>query len=391
MLREHIGRVLYDAEAGYFSAPEGCVAPVPAGGLPFAGMRDRNEYAAAVRDVYARGAASGHSFTTPSEIFFPHYSRAVARWMVEGLDGDEPLRVIEAGGGNGTFAAGVLDWLLERRPDVYGRCTYDLVDISAVLHARQAERLADHVRAGVARPRHGALAAQLGGWPREERAVIVALEVLDNMPHDRVSVSPRDGAVREWVVRGGAAETRPARDRLVVEYLRHAESFSEEAHGEGPSLIERLLGGLSQGDEPDWYLPTVQLETLEAVARSVPRHRMLLADFDAFAGALPGRNGPLVAPRGGGADYDDVMDAPIGGADIMFPTQFQALCELHARVCGGGVPGQHVKSAEFFARYGREDLPAATLRDGHCPLVDDFRNTSVFVWPALPPHAASAP
>ena len=45
-------------------------------------------------------------------------------------------------------------------------------------------------------------AADAGSWgaPREEHAFVVAMEVLDNMPHDRVCRDARSGAWLQTVV-----------------------------------------------------------------------------------------------------------------------------------------------------------------------------------------------
>ena len=45
-------------------------------------------------------------------------------------------------------------------------------------------------------------AADAGSWgaPREQHAFVVALEVLDNMPHDRVCRDARSGAWLQTVV-----------------------------------------------------------------------------------------------------------------------------------------------------------------------------------------------
>ena len=52
-------------------------------------------------------------------------------------------------------------------------------------------------------------AADAGSWgaPREEHAFVVAMEVLDNMPHDRVCRDARSGAWLQTVVARDASAT----------------------------------------------------------------------------------------------------------------------------------------------------------------------------------------
>eukprot|EP00955_Chlamydomonas_euryale_P084717 363999-Chlamydomonas_euryale.AAC.13 len=56
-----------------------------------------------------------------------------------------PLRIYEIGGGNGTLARDVLDWLRRERPDVYEGTSYTCVEISAKLAAQQYDTVVTKV------------------------------------------------------------------------------------------------------------------------------------------------------------------------------------------------------------------------------------------------------
>lgn len=59
-----------------------------------------------------------------------------------GVGGDgESLVVYEAGGGTGTNALNVLDWLRQEEPKLYERTEYTIVEISPRLAELQAERV----------------------------------------------------------------------------------------------------------------------------------------------------------------------------------------------------------------------------------------------------------
>lgn len=55
--------------------------------------------------------------------------------------GGEGLIVYEVGGGSGTNALNVLNWLQREEPELYGRTEYTIVEISERLAARQRERV----------------------------------------------------------------------------------------------------------------------------------------------------------------------------------------------------------------------------------------------------------
>lgn len=122
------------------------------------------------------------AWMTPVETFSPHFSHALARWMTkeakktsaassEGANGagdalprrrhklahgrrnkgagasacvggdGESLVVYEAGGGTGTNALNVLDWLRQEEPKLYERTEYTIVEISPRLAELQTERV----------------------------------------------------------------------------------------------------------------------------------------------------------------------------------------------------------------------------------------------------------
>jgi hypothetical protein len=115
-----------------------------AAGLDFKNMLGEMEYRHVVAQLYAQG---GSAWLTPCELFHPWYSRAVARFVVEQLHSRRPqhssgsqqgparrkLRVLEIGGGNGTFALGFLDYLQAHHKDIYRDAAYTLVEVSSKL------------------------------------------------------------------------------------------------------------------------------------------------------------------------------------------------------------------------------------------------------------------
>lgn len=94
---------------------------------------------------------------TPVETFSPHFSHALAKFIAKEAKktstgrhgGGEGLVLYEAGGGTGTNALNVLDWLRREERKLYERTEYTIVEISPRLAELQTERVcsAHEVRA----------------------------------------------------------------------------------------------------------------------------------------------------------------------------------------------------------------------------------------------------
>ena len=105
--------------------------------------------------------SQGCSWLTPVEVFQPWYARALAEYILQrhlqgaeaqseggpvawerGTGGEKPLHIYEIGGGGGTCAANVLDFLKQTVPEVYARTQYVSVEISWHLARRQLKYVA---------------------------------------------------------------------------------------------------------------------------------------------------------------------------------------------------------------------------------------------------------
>jgi hypothetical protein len=174
-MRDFVHECLY-ARSGYFASTAERVHR-PSAPIRFGSMIGEAEW----RQTQASLAAeSSGGFLTPVEYFHPWYARALGRFVVaehlRRADGHEtPLRIFELGGGNGTCAAGLLGWLRNEFPQLYETCTYELVEISPTMAARQLARL-EEIRI---EQEQGALAAEKGdleailGSPRRLKRLLV--------------------------------------------------------------------------------------------------------------------------------------------------------------------------------------------------------------------------
>jgi SAM-dependent MidA family methyltransferase len=175
----------------------------------------------------------------------PWYSYAVARWILTDFrraaalspTTAPKLRIVEAGGGAGTHARHILDYLRVQAPDVYSVASYTDVELSAAMGQRAVETVENSghrnfaVVAGDVTDTsfRWATAAGVGG---EELCYIVLMEVLDNLPHDKVKFSrptrirDSDAFVAHQVVVGVDEQTgslveiaEPLTDRLLCRAL----------------------------------------------------------------------------------------------------------------------------------------------------------------------------
>ncbi len=142
---------------------------------------------------YAGGARKfgpGGDFVTAPEL-----GALFGRTLARQLAALEPERVLEVGAGSGALAATLLEHL---------GCPYSILETSADLRARQAERLGKKV-------------TWLDALPRRFRGVVIANEVLDAMPVHAVAWTPEGIMERGVGVDAGALVWReqPASGELL--------------------------------------------------------------------------------------------------------------------------------------------------------------------------------
>ena len=277
------------------------------------------------------------------------------------------------------------------------------------------------------------------GMRTEEAAWVLGFEVLDNLEHDRAKVPWRD-ADGSWdaakarqaevdLGEAGQGEADPAdaaaargarvvwRPLLDGRTREAAEMFVEYIAGTGGSVeraveywggfdaqvsagalgwlertVSRVLGGGKGEPRPyetrydDVFLPTGALAFLGSVRASVPRARLVLADFhslpDAIEGGFP-RNAPVVQRTHADGVAEalpsllSAMSDP-GTCDIFFPTDFDYL--VHVLHAAHGVRGTVMPQTEFLrANMPGDSLQQTTTRDGYNPMLEDFRNASVLL------------
>ena len=387
-------------------------------------------------------AAERGRWLTPSGLFAPFYGHAVReRLRVAGV-----TEVVEVGAGRGCLAASVLDGNAELR-------SYVTLEQSTDLRAAQKARLGadprvrvlegdcldakawtrvasilqsmrdDHQRRRWATVKGNSSVGRGGGYRATGnvaggKTAIVMLEVLDNLPHDRVVRDPTTGEWLEtYVGRDGAGRLHEVEevisDATIRSCLSCYTSMEEESKhallGVAPSQLassviagmRAFIGAAGVGDyrrgcggSSPVFLPTGFELALDGIVRAPMGSdvSLLIADFSSLPDVLiEGENAPLVA--GARSDMATYLDSRCekGHADILFPTNFALIEHMirehagdAASVDQGGHNGlrhravQVNSSQHFLARYlPPASIAATTCADGYNPLLEEYLNTKV--------------
>ncbi|BGP25613.1 S-adenosyl-L-methionine-dependent methyltransferase [Rhodotorula toruloides] len=355
---------------------------------------------------------------TPTELFKPWYGRALARFLCASyklnLFPYHDLVIYEIGAGNGTLMGDILDYLAAHEPEVYSRTRYRIIEISERLQGMQRGRAA----AGGSRASGGdAGAAELGRekakqrgheakveiigksifeWDRvvHEPCFFLAMEVMDNFPHDVVRYTTDTHQPLQCVVSidatGDYTELyEPVTDPLISRYLSLRSRLPSVRSRSSPSpainpLLARspLLRSMYSSmpfaanlTQPE-FLPTRQLELLEILRDKFPNHRMLMSDFSTLPDAIEGVNAPVVQTRYAGETVPctTYLVQP-GFFDIFFPTDFDTLRELYGLVMSLGSPTTPAQASPFSPSLG-QPAPASLPTSPNCGLSPDYFSPS---------------
>lgn len=365
----------------------------------------------------ATGGLGRQVWHTPTELFKPHYARCIARALLQHYKLHHypysDFHLYEVGAGNGSLAVDVMRYIRTHEPEVFERTTYTIVEISGLLAQRQRDR----VTAEGLESRVEVIHRDFFDWEpcssaRDEPCYFIALEVFDNFAHDMVRYDTKTLQAYQTVVTvDGSGDFglvyEPISDPLIQRCLayrdRAQQSHRKRALDVRPTLHPALLASpllrrifasapfAPNLSRPD-FLPTKQTLFLERLRDRLPRHRLLVADFDSLPDAVPGRMGPVVQTRYGNSMIPcETFLTKQGYFDIFFPTDFEVLREVYGVVMepnetngffsrpdllGLGRRDVQVYShADFLTKFGgEEELRGTTTRDGGNVMLGMYRN-----------------
>ncbi|KAL3689004.1 hypothetical protein R1sor_015313 [Riccia sorocarpa] len=391
LVRDFIYSALYDEKQGYFAARAGAVGelPAPINFSLFEGQRDYTQY---LDSLYKQG---GSSWFTPVELFQPHYGFALAKFILQTHGSVNPLRIYEIGGGTGTCARNILDYIRAHGPRaLYETMTYTSVEISGELAKRQYQKVVTgddnkkqfHVEHRSASDRSG------WGPVKKEPCFVIMLEVLDNLPHDLVyretSDSPWmekrvvDRIDGEWL--GTPLEiSKPLQDDLISRCLQ----VMRDGKTQNKSILRTLKNTITKllNTSELLWVPTGCMKLLETLHSARPNMTLIASDFSILPDVkIPGEGAPLVSSKQGGVnrDHTSYLEAK-GHADIFFPTDFSVLqkldqhCAATHGISGAARRSSIVNSAQFMDLFA--DTEESLTRSGYNPLLEDYSNTKMFI------------
>lgn len=349
---------------------------------------------------------------TPCELFTPHYSNILANFISKSMNvslrhnDHVTFDIVELGGGRGTNANVLLDYMRDTDIDMYERLdSYTIFDTSPTLHELQREVLisgsngegrihADKIKLvntdlmDIADGRSPFLSQS------NKPTVLIALELLDNLPHDKIAQCMHSNEILQ-------AEVLQASD---VDTLGTARKHyqSEIFYPLDDKLLQDILSiapeiytpKSSQG--PRW-VPSVALGVLIKLYACRPNSSIAIADFDWLPPpdlsdplspplAEPAIGDPLVTDMNG-QDHSCYLSSPSDAlCDILFPTDFVRLVafvkQIHpSRTSSDPKVSTYIssmKQKEFLLKHGLHEIEQTkSWITGYSPLIDDFGNCSV--------------
>ena len=390
ILRRYIGQRL----AKYYAQPSSAVIGSSAEILNLRSLWGEWHWKRIYKRLYEE---QDGQWLTPVELFRPYYSTILVNFIVKVANEDESLRdsleLVELGGGRGTNAYTILNHLQQIRPDLYDRTNYTIIDSSPTLLELQQKNLQDNHCShaskillekkdllDVAEKRSSLLPTRPSSTAT---TIVMALEVLDNLAHDKIRIRGGGHFVEQ-------AEVRQMKKNLVdgkSELSSHLD-FEEAFVPLSDPLLRSILDiapSFMKGSPIAW-IPSVTCGVLQQLFLERPRAQLVVTDFDwlpppdlkspeqSHRSSLFAVGEPLITSMQD-RDYDCYLHAP-ELCDILFPTDFRKLATFVEKIWNR--KARVMKQAEFLNLYGREEVEMTkSWLTGYSPLIHDFSNCSV--------------
>ena len=413
LVRDYLKKALYDTQKGYFSRSSPIMMNEGKQVTNFSKLQGKNDWIKVQSELFQSKQGSGE-WLTQCELFAPHFSSVLVDYVYRKHPGaQQGLNVIEIGGGSGTNALHFLDSLKERYPDVYSRSKYTLCEISPTMASLQLSRVSGRHQDVV--KVHN---ADFLDWnsPVEEPTIIIAMEVLDNLPHDKLTYTGSGGSLpafseadlnswREIVVEEwGMEKARPLADALTIETAKLFLSESKE-EGSSTSILKNMMNNMkrtlsqfsrtrAEKNAKSVFIPSGSVKLLKALEGYFPHHLLIAGDFSylpfgdvegssknlRLPGSLFGcKNAPIVS--GVNSQTGQRQDFPSyilqgQNVDVFFQTDFGRLAKAYTTTVTGG--SAEVKTTYRFLdeNVSNEDRMMTTTIAGYNPMLEDFENVS---------------
>lgn len=182
---------LYHPESGYFIKNDAQLGYLREP-IDFINIFGFEDYSKILYERYPKNA-----WLTPSEIFKPWYGMIIANYISLSFDQlkkkhqnykSMPLHIMEVGAGNGSSSSSILDYFKTYHPVKYRDMKLTIVEISPLMVARCRNEL---IKKHAFKVENGDItfeSCSILDYNKKSQNItfIIFLEVLDNMPHDRI-------------------------------------------------------------------------------------------------------------------------------------------------------------------------------------------------------------
>jgi hypothetical protein len=228
---------------------------------------------------------------------------------------------------------------------------------------------------------------------------VVGLEVLDNMPHDRlyfeggrltkqavVSVKrdaegrEEDHEERKEVISDELCrqfvelyENMPSMDHISASKVLKSEGFFKR--------LQEVVRSYTSQVPDNIFAPTASLRLIQHIASNIPDHSLVMADFDSFLmpkNSIKGLNAPLVTNKLKDPTEWKTYDTYLierGAADICFPVDFNFMQHAYQKITGN--QATVYKTSQFVDQFALASW--ATTQNLFNPMRDEYFNTSFLV------------
>lgn len=191
LARDFIHDRLYYPKTGYFSKNDSQLGYLEEP-IDFEEIFGYEDYTRILEERYPKNA-----WLTPSEIFKPWYGMTIANYISVCIDKyieSNPMtkyqnvKIIEVGAGNGSAAESMLDFFRAFHPLKYKNMEFTIVEISPVMTNRCRKNLLKKHGKKIKNNQIRFENCSISKYNKKENDLVfvIMLEVLDNMPHDRV-------------------------------------------------------------------------------------------------------------------------------------------------------------------------------------------------------------
>lgn len=388
LVREFISDCLYNERDGYFQKHVNILSTKDAS-IPFTELKDQDEYNSRLDGMYkeqTKGLQFFQLWHTPSELFRPWFGRSIAGYIQTRASVKDPIVIYEVGPGNGTLCDDICNFFKDT--PIFNRLEYHLIEVSRHLVESQLRPLQKkypnqlHI--------HNCSFLE---WKKIEHrpAFILAIEMFDNLPQDRIRFAD-DGSLEQAMVvtndqaRYGDEQKRfteifvPATDSLLVDTVNAMDASGYSWPSLQRSLKDSLLDSwpLTAFEFPrPWkteFIPTGPFSFIKTLVTCFPHHSLVMTDFDSLPDTISGHGSPVVQTRYKGETVAcSTYLLQRGLFDIFFPQNFSLLAAIHQHLTVNG-KSEITKHADFYSHF--VDTNQTRTMSGYNPALEDFANVS---------------